>query len=182
MFPWWPGKNCHSLSGKGSFILHILQTLHLWIYIYFGLYKILLMARKFQFPGKPWKAPGTVFCSKDKNLVRWNYTWKMTKSSGIKWWICCLIKFSVKVKNVSFIFTWKPKEIFWPSQYNNKDREIQVLYLWAFFLENKLSVIWSENFRKKSTLKYISLSKLHFQYSLCQQASFLWFHILLHIQ
>ena len=64
-----------------------------------------LNGKKTSISCKPWKAPGTVFCSKDKNLVRWNYTWKMTKSSGIKWWICCLIKFSVKVKNVSFIFT-----------------------------------------------------------------------------
>ena len=69
----------------------------------FWFYKIILMERKFQFPGRLWKA--TIFCSKDKNLVRWNYTWKMTEGSGIKWWIHCLIKFLVKVKNVSFIFT-----------------------------------------------------------------------------
>ena len=43
MFLWWPGINCYSLAGKFWFICCIQQTLHLWISIYFGLYKILLM-------------------------------------------------------------------------------------------------------------------------------------------
>ena len=47
MFLWWLGKNCYSLAGKLWFIHHIHQTLHLQISIYFGLYKILLMEKKF---------------------------------------------------------------------------------------------------------------------------------------
>ena len=47
MFLWWPGKNCYSLAGKFWFIHRIHQTLHLQISIYFGLYKILLMEKKF---------------------------------------------------------------------------------------------------------------------------------------
>ena len=39
------GKNCYSLAGKFWFIHHIHQTLHLWISIYFNLYKILLMEK-----------------------------------------------------------------------------------------------------------------------------------------
>ena len=42
---WWPGKNYYSLAGKFWFIHHIHQTLHLWISIYLGLYKILLMEK-----------------------------------------------------------------------------------------------------------------------------------------
>ena len=40
-------------------------------------------------------------------LGRWNYAvaWKMAEGSGTKGWICCSIKFWVKMKNVSFIFT-----------------------------------------------------------------------------
>ena len=35
MFLWWPGKNCHSLTGKFRFTCHIHQTLYLKISIYF---------------------------------------------------------------------------------------------------------------------------------------------------
>ena len=43
LFPWTPDKNCYNLAGRLRFIYHIHQTLHLWISIYFHLYKILLM-------------------------------------------------------------------------------------------------------------------------------------------
>ena len=36
----------------------------------------------------------------------------MAEGSGTKQWICSLIKFLVKIKNVSFIFTLKLKELF----------------------------------------------------------------------
>ena len=51
MFLWWPGKNCYSFAGKFWFICRIHQTLYLWISIYFGLYKILLMEKI----SIPWK-------------------------------------------------------------------------------------------------------------------------------
>ena len=50
-------------SGKFWYICLIHQTLHLWISIYFGLYKIFLV-KIIQFPGRLWKIPGTVLCSK----------------------------------------------------------------------------------------------------------------------
>ena len=60
MFPWWLGKNCHSLAGKFWFICCIKQTLHLWMSIYFGLCKILLKEKQLQFSGR-W-----FFAQKDK--------------------------------------------------------------------------------------------------------------------
>ena len=45
-------KNCYSLAGKFWFIHHSHQTLHLQIFTYFGLYKILLRGKS-QFPGRP---------------------------------------------------------------------------------------------------------------------------------
>ena len=47
MFLWWPGRHCYSLAGKFWFIHYIHQTAHLWISIYFGLYKILIMEKNF---------------------------------------------------------------------------------------------------------------------------------------
>ena len=66
----------------------------------------------------PWKTiKGTCNSSLLKNkkaLGRWNYeiAWKMAEDSGTKWWICCSIKYSMKIKNVSFVFSSKPKELF----------------------------------------------------------------------
>ena len=51
MFLWWPGKTSYILAAKFWFISHIHQTLHLWLSIYFGLYKILLMEKI----SIPWK-------------------------------------------------------------------------------------------------------------------------------
>ena len=42
---WWPGKNCYILAGKFWFICCIHQTWHLWVSIYFSLYKIFLMEK-----------------------------------------------------------------------------------------------------------------------------------------
>ena len=64
MFLWWLGKNYYNLAGKFWFICHIHETLYLRISTYFGLYKILLMEKNFQLPGRLQKAPRTVLCSK----------------------------------------------------------------------------------------------------------------------
>ena len=88
-------------SGKFWYICLIHQTLHLWISIYFILYKILLMEKNFN-------SRHLVLCLKKlKVLGRWNYevAWKMTDDSGTKWWIFCSVKFLMRMKNVSFIFT-----------------------------------------------------------------------------
>ena len=45
MFLWWPGKNCYSLAGNHWFIHQIHHSLHFWISMYFGLYKIILMEK-----------------------------------------------------------------------------------------------------------------------------------------
>ena len=59
MFDQTPGKNCYSLAGKFSCIHCIHQPLHLWISIYFGFHKIILM-EKFSISWKTVKAPETV--------------------------------------------------------------------------------------------------------------------------
>jgi len=46
---------------------------------------------------------------------------RSSSSSGTKQWICCSIKFLVKMKNISFIFTLKMKELF--GQSNNRSME-----------------------------------------------------------
>ena len=48
------------------------------------------------------------FAQKDKKF--WEdgikkVVWKMSEGSGTKWWVHCSIKFLMKIKNVSFIFT-----------------------------------------------------------------------------
>ena len=107
MFIWWPGKNCCSLSGKFWFIYHIHQTLCLWIFIYFGLKKILLMEKI----SILWK---TVKGTWNSSLVKkiksfwkmklWSYL-KNGKSSGTKQWIHYSVKLLVKMKTMSFSFT-----------------------------------------------------------------------------
>ena len=87
---------------------HIHQTLHLWISVYFGLYKILLMEKI----SIPWK---TVKGSRNSSLLKkiksfgkmelYEVAWKMAEGSGTKVWIRSSIKFLVKMKNVSSIFT-----------------------------------------------------------------------------
>ena len=46
------------------------------------------------------------FFTQNKFLVieLWSYAWKMAENSGTKQWMCS-VKFLVKMKNVSFIFT-----------------------------------------------------------------------------
>ena len=107
-------KTCYSLAGKFCFICHIHQTLHLWISVYFSLYRIILM-EKVSIPGRLQNVPGTLLCSKrQKVLGRWNYevAWKMPEGSRTKWWKCCPINLLAKMKSVSFIFTLKPNEHF----------------------------------------------------------------------
>ena len=52
-------------------------------------------------------------------MGKWNYevAWKMAERNGTKGWICCSIKFLVKMKNVVFCFYLKTKGIFLPTQY-----------------------------------------------------------------
>ena len=63
MFLWWPGKNYYSLDGKIRFICRIHQTLYLWISIYLGLYKILLIEKI----SIPWK---TVKCIWNSSFLK----------------------------------------------------------------------------------------------------------------
>ena len=63
MFLWLPGKSCYSLPRKVWFIPCIHQTLHLWISIYFILYKILLVEKI----SIPWK---TVKGTWDSSLLK----------------------------------------------------------------------------------------------------------------
>ena len=111
MFLWWPGKNCYSLAWKFWLVCHIQQMLVLRVSIYFVFYKILLMER-ILIPRKTVKVHEIIF-AQYKVLGRWNYkvSWKMAEASGIQLWIRST-KFLVKMKNVSFIFTKKPKELF----------------------------------------------------------------------
>ena len=109
---WWPGKSCYSLAGKFWLICCIHQIVHHCIFIYFGLYKILLMEKI----AVPWKnIKGTWNSSllkKIKSLGKpelWHCL-KMAEGSGTKQWLCCSIKLLVKMKNV-FYFYLKSKEL-----------------------------------------------------------------------
>ena len=99
-------QNCYSLAGKFWFIRCIHQTLHLRISIYVGLYKMLLMEKN----SIPWKTVKGIWNSsllkKIKSFGKIEL-WSCLKNedSGTKRWICCSIKFWVKMKNVSFVFT-----------------------------------------------------------------------------
>ena len=117
VFLWWPGKNCYSLAGRFWFISYIHQTLHLQIYIYFGLCKILLMEKI----STSWKIVKGTWNSylpkKIKCLGRWDYevAWKMAEDGGTKWWICCSIKVLVKMEKYVFYFYFKTKGTLWPT-------------------------------------------------------------------
>ena len=73
----------------------------------FHVYKILL-TEKFSIPWETVKGTwNSSLFKKVKVLGRWNYevAWKMAEGNRTKGWIRCSIKFLVKMKNVSFIFT-----------------------------------------------------------------------------
>ena len=108
-FHWWLGKNCYSLAGKFWFIHCIHQTFHLQISIYSSLYKILLMEKT----SIPWKTVKNhleqFFVQKDKKFWEDGITKLPEKWQNIveQNWICRSIKFLVKMKNMSFLFTWR---------------------------------------------------------------------------
>ena len=71
MFLWWPGNNCDSLVGKFRFIHRIHQMLYLWISMYFGHYKILLVEKKFSVLLKTVKGTwNSSLCKKIKSFVK----------------------------------------------------------------------------------------------------------------
>ena len=79
MFLWWPGKNCYSFVRKLWFILHIHQTLHLWISIYLSLSKIFLMKKILV----SWK---TIKGTQNSSLLKMTkHFWKMELWSCLKY-------------------------------------------------------------------------------------------------
>ena len=120
MFLWWLGKNCYSLTGKFWSTHCIHQPLHLWVSIYFGLYKILLMEKI----SVPWESvKGTWNRSSFKKIKSFGKMelWSCLKNgrkkeNGTKWWIRYLIVISENEKHV-FYFYLKNEETFWPTQY-----------------------------------------------------------------
>ena len=87
MFLWWPGKKLLQLGWE--ILIHSPDSpdFALWDFHLFWSLQNSLNGKKFQFPGRLQKAPGTTLCSKrQKVLGRWNYdvAWKMTEGSGTK--------------------------------------------------------------------------------------------------
>ena len=73
---------------------------------YFSLYKIFFV-EKISIPWKTVKGK-QFFAWKDKKFWEdgiMKLPEKMAEDSGTKQWICCSVKFLVKRKNLSFIFT-----------------------------------------------------------------------------
>ena len=81
MFLWWPGKNCYSLAGKLWFIHYIHQTAHLWISIYFRVYKILFV-ENISFPWKTVKGTRNSSLLKKPNCFGKMELWKCLKNGG----------------------------------------------------------------------------------------------------
>ena len=81
MLPWWPGKSSYSLAGKFQFIHRIRQTLHRWMSVYFGLYRILLLYLRH------WKTQNMTFSSvffqhkcAEHRRVFWHH-------GEVQWWV-----------------------------------------------------------------------------------------------
>ena len=124
MILWWPGKSRYSLAGKFWFIHCIHQTLQLHVFIYFCLYKILLM-EKIPIPWTTVKGTGNSSLFKEIKVLGWWYyefAWKMAVAWGTKWWIHFSIKFLVKIKKkcVTY-FCLKIKGSFWTTQIFTED-------------------------------------------------------------
>ena len=115
MILWWPGKSRYSLAGKFWFIHCIHQTLQLHVFIYFCLYKILLM-EKIPIPWTTVKGTGNSSLFKEIKVLGWWYyefAWKMAVAWGTKWWIHFSIKFLVKIKKkMCHLFLLKNQRIF----------------------------------------------------------------------
>ena len=117
VFPWSSSKNIlkNSLTRKFWFIHCNHQVWHLWISIYFDLYKS-LNGENFNSLGD-WKRPlEEFFAQKDKTVWgRWIYgvAWKTAEVSRTERCIHCLIKFFMKMKNASYFFTFKKEYFGW---------------------------------------------------------------------
>ena len=98
-------QNCYSLAGKFWFIHRIHQTLHPWVSICFGLYKILLKEKNFSSLEGCKRHLKQFFARNDKVLGRGNneVAWKIAENNDTKWRIHWSIKFLVQMKNV---FSW----------------------------------------------------------------------------
>ena len=101
-------KNSYSLSGKFWFIHHIYQILHLQNSIYFSCYKVLLMKNI----SNPWKIVKGIWKSsllkKIQSFGKMEFqevVWKMAGGSRTIQWAHCSMKFLIKMKILSFIFT-----------------------------------------------------------------------------
>ena len=118
-FLWLPGKNCYSLPRKVWFIPCIHQTLHLWISIYFSLYKILLVEKI----SIPWKTvKGTWDSSLLKKIKNFGED-EIMKLPG-KWQKVVEQHSNILFNKVLgekekcvFHFYFKTEGTFWPTQY-----------------------------------------------------------------
>ena len=105
-----------SLAGNFWFIHHIYQRMNLQISTHFCLYHILLTETILV----PWKTVKGTWSSSLLNKIKCfgkmelGSCLKMAEGRGTKQWICCSIKFLVKVKNVSYLYL-KTEGNFWPT-------------------------------------------------------------------
>ena len=112
-------QKLYSLAGKFWFICHIHQTLHLWISIYFGLYKILLMEKI----SIPWKTVKSMWNSslfkKIKSFGKMEL-WSCLKNGRRYWNKRVNSVFNIILgenEKCVFYFYLKTEGTFWPTQY-----------------------------------------------------------------
>ena len=102
MFLWWPGKTVIAWLGSSDssaiFIRH-----YTFGCPFISVFTKFYQWKKIQLPGKE------LFAQKDKKFWENEIAWKIAEGSGAKQWIFCSVKFFMKMKNVSFIFIWTPK-------------------------------------------------------------------------
>ena len=124
MFLWWPGKN---LQLGWDVLIHLPYSPDIspLDFHWFWSFQNSLNGKNFNSLEDCKRHLEQFFAQKGKKI--WELAWKMAEGSGTKGWICCSIKFLVKMKNVSFIFTYKTKGTFWPTQYFDSPRE----YTWV---------------------------------------------------
>ena len=111
IFLWRPGKNYYSLAGSSD-SSSIFTRCCIFRFPCLFVFTKLSSWKHIQFPDKGYLEQ--FFAQKDKKVLgTWNYevAEKMAEDSGTKWWIHCSIKLLVRMRNVSFICIWKPKEL-----------------------------------------------------------------------
>ena len=135
MFLWWPGKNCHVLAEKLWIIHHIHQALHLWISIYFGLYRSFSMEKI----SIPWKTvKGTWNSSLLKKIKSFGKMklWSCLKNHRKYWNKTVNMLFNKVLGGIEkcvFYFYLKTEETFWPTQYFCIPR-INLTWSWCIIL------------------------------------------------